>query len=296
MTRVQAPAKVNLALHVTGRRADGYHEIETLVAFAAFGDTVTAEPWDGIDLVLDGPFADALRNGPANLVLKAAQALVTLAPAGVGARLHLTKNLPVASGIGGGSADAAATLIALRRCWRLPVATNLHGIAEKLGADVPMCLDSRPLIARGAGERIEPIGLPADLPCVLVNPGVALSTREVFAALDRRDNSGLERFPPAGVDLDWLRRQRNDLEEPAASLCPAIGEVLDVLSGCAGNQIARMSGSGATCFGLFASDREAGAAAARIAALRPGWWCIATRLLAGEHPSRIVEGGGEPWA
>jgi 4-diphosphocytidyl-2-C-methyl-D-erythritol kinase len=287
MISVQAPAKVNLALHVTGRRADGYHEIETLAVFATVADRLTAREAAATGLSVSGPFAAALSGEPGNLVLRAEEALRAEIGSPVpGIAFHLRKNLPVASGIGGGSADAAAALIALKAIWNLPADCDLGAIAGMLGADVPMCLASAPLLARGAGERIERVAMARTLPCVLVNPGIAVSTRDVFSALVRRDNPPMENLPAGGPDIDWLRRQRNDLEAPAMTLCPQIGTVIGVLEARAGNRLARMSGSGATCFGLFATIAEAEAAAAEIRSIEPLWWCVATELQAGEYPGR----------
>ncbi len=282
-----APAKINLALHVTGRRDDGYHEIETLAAFAEAGDRVVVRNSNADSFTLSGPFAGALEGQP-NLVLSALEALRQAARHAGAAALHLEKNLPVASGIGGGSADAAATLLALKTLWDLPPDLALDQIARMLGADVPMCLASRPLVARGAGESIAAVDLPAALDAVLVNPGVAVPTRSVFTLLERRDNAPLEPLPGHGFDIDWLKRQRNDLQPPALAAFPVIGEVLARLEASKGRLLARMSGSGATCFALYGSAPDAKAAAAAIAREQPGWWCVATRLLAGEYAGRVT--------
>lgn len=264
-----APAKLNLALHVTGRRADGYHLLDSLVAFAALGDRITLAPGQGI--ALSGPFAADLP-GEGNLCLRAARLL------GLRAAIGLEKVLPVASGIGGGSADAAAVLRGFARGGEaLPPPEAIAA----LGADVPVCLAGQAARMRGIGEVLDPVpALPA-LHLVLVNPGIALATPAVFAALDRRDNPALPalpaRFADAAALLGWLSATRNDLEAPARRLQPVIGTVLAALSQ-AGAGLARMSGSGATCFGLFASATAAEAACARIRAAQPGWWAVATRL------------------
>jgi len=249
-----AYAKINLALHVRARQADGYHRIETIFAFCEDGDVLTAAPGESLSLALTGPFAGALASEPDNLVLKAARML------GARAALTLDKRLPVAAGLGGGSADAAAAL-------RLLGGDRLAEIAARLGADVPACLLSRTARGEGRGDAVEPLPIDglAGTPVLLVNPGVPLSTAAVFAGWD-----GVDRGPLG----DW-EAGRNDLEAPARRLVPAIGAVLDALSAA---RIARMSGSGATCFGLFASDTERDAAAARIAAGHPGWWVSQTRL------------------
>ena len=269
-----ARAKVNLALHVVGRRADGYHLLDSLVAFADFGDVVTVEPAPSLSLSITGPMAAGLSAGPDNLVLKAAQMLGSP----LGAAITLEKRLPIASGIGGGSADAAATMQALGAIWgcALPDA----GQVLALGADVPVCLAGQSCRMAGIGDQISPIALPpAHL--VLVNPGVGLSTAAVFGALLRRDNPPL---PPAAPMPDavalaayWCHC-RNDLEAPALSLVPQIGAVLAALQGQTGCLLARMSGSGATCFGLFASASAAVAAATALRAQSAAWWVQATTM------------------
>lgn len=266
-----APAKLNLALHVTGRRADGYHLLDSLAGFATVGDRVTVAPGRGV--TASGPFAaDLPQDG--NLCARAADLM------GVTAAIGLEKNLPVASGIGGGSADAAAVLRGLARGGAaLPGAEAIL----RLGADVPVCLAGLPARMRGVGQVLDPLpALPA-LPLVLVNPGVAVATPAVFAALSARDNPGLPALPvrfTVPALLDWLAATRNDLEAPARALAPAIGEALAALTH-AGAGFARMSGSGATCFGIFVSPSAAEAAAARIGAARPGWWVAATGLAPG---------------
>lgn len=249
-----AYAKINLALHVRAREPDGYHRIETIFAFAEDGDVLTARPGERLSLEITGPFAADLPGDPDNLVLKAARAL------GVSAALTLDKRLPVASGIGGGSADAAAAL-------RLLGGAAAKEIAAILGADVPACLLSNTARGEGRGDHIEPIHIEglAGTPLLLVNPGIALSTASVFAAWD-----GVDRGPLR----DW-ESGRNDLEPPARRLVPEIGEVLAALAGA---RIARMSGSGATCFGLYDSGKARDAAASAIAAAHPSWWLLKTRL------------------
>ena len=269
-----ARAKVNLALHVVGRRADGYHLLDSLVAFADFGDVVTAEPAPSLSLSITGPMAAGLSAGSDNLVLKAAQMLGSP----LGAAITLEKRLPIASGIGGGSADAAATMQALGALWgcALPDA----GQVLALGADVPVCLAGQSCRMAGIGDQISPLALPpAHL--VLVNPGVGLSTAAVFGALLCRDNPPL---PPAAPMPDavalaaYLGHCRNDLEAPALSLVPQIGAVLAALQGQKGCLLARMSGSGATCFGLFASASAAVAAATALRAQSGAWWVQATTM------------------
>ncbi|MCF1708074.1 4-(cytidine 5'-diphospho)-2-C-methyl-D-erythritol kinase [Tabrizicola sp. J26] len=273
-----APAKINLTLHITGRRADGYHLLDSLVAFAGVGDTVTAGRADQLSLRIDGPMAAGLSAGEDNLVLRAAR---LLAP-NMGAALRLTKRLPVASGIGGGSADAAATLRALAELWTLPLPDS--GRVLSLGADVPVCLDGRPARMSGVGEIVEPLAAP--LPqawLVLANPGVAVSTPAVFAALERRDNppmpDRLPDWPDAAGLAAFLIGQRNDMEAAAIRLLPVIADVKAALAAQPGCLVARMSGSGATCFGLFEDAAEASAAAGRLQQDHPGWWVAPAPLL-----------------
>jgi 4-diphosphocytidyl-2-C-methyl-D-erythritol kinase len=277
----RARAKVNLALHIVGRRPDGYHLLDSLVVFPSVADEIDVRATtDGrVDLSVTGPFAAGLPAGPDNLILKAAQALAGIFSTGEqsGAAIALTKRLPVASGIGGGSADAAATLRALCRLWDgSPGADTLHRIAASLGADVPMCLDQVPVRARGIGDRLTPAPpLPA-AGMLLVNPGVAVSTPAVFRALAVRDNPPLpalpDRFADLGALVAWLQTTRNDLQAPAMTLAPMVADVLDALGTSAGCRFARMSGSGATCFGLYPDEGSAIAASAGIARIRPDWW------------------------
>lgn len=276
-----APAKINLALHVTGRRADGYHLLESLAVFTEFGDRLTVTPAAEDSFAVTGPFAAHVPLDAGNLVIRARDSLREASPAfATPVSITLEKNLPIASGIGGGSSDAAAVLRALARHWRTD--TDLSALGAKLGADIPMCLAARPLMALGVGEIIEPIdGFPA-LPLVLVNPGVAVSTPDVFRALESRQNPPLPPLP-FRLDLpsivDWLGATRNDLEAPAKALAPVIGDALDGL-GRAGAAFARMSGSGATCFGLFKTTAEAEAAAKAIRQARPRWFVVATSTTA----------------
>lgn len=247
-----AYAKLNLALHVRAREADGYHRIETIFAFCEDGDVLGAEPAATLSLAVTGPFAGALAGEADNLVLRATRAI------GARAALTLDKRLPVAAGLGGGSADAAAALRMLG---------GGADVAARLGADVPACLLSRTARGGGRGDEVVPIDIPglAGRPVLLVNPGAPLATAAVFGAWD-----GIDRGPL----MDW-EAGRNDLEAPARTLVPEIGEVLAALCGAS---IARMSGSGATCFGLYDTEAARDAAAARIRAARPGWWVSQTRL------------------
>ncbi len=264
-----AYAKLNLALHVRGREPDGYHRIETAFAFAEDGDGLSVAEGEGIGLRVTGPFAAGLA-GEDNIVLAAANALRERSAVRAGAALTLDKRLPVASGIGGGSADAAAALRLLNRWWGLGLAAEtLSGIAAGLGADVPACLFSRTARGEGRGDRLEftDYGF-GGAPLLLVNPGTKLSTREVFERWN-----GVDRGP-----LSDPRSGRNDLEEAARRLVPEIGEVLDALGSRGKARLVRMSGSGATCFALFENDDDRDSADRHIAASAPRWWRLASRL------------------
>jgi 4-diphosphocytidyl-2-C-methyl-D-erythritol kinase len=267
---VFAPAKVNLTLHVTGRRADGYHDLDSLVVFVDAGDRVVAAPAPMLRLTIDGPQAAGLSDGDDNLVLRAARLI-----GGPAAAIRLQKVLPVASGIGGGSADAAATLKALAALG--PLALPRPEALLHLGADVPVCLHGRPCRMTGSGGSLAP--LPGPLPpavLVLANAGVSLATSAVFAALDRRDRAPMPPVLPLLRDFDalagFLAAQRNDLEPPAMALAPVIADTRAALAAQPGCRLARMSGSGATCFGLFADATAASRAARTLARAQPGWW------------------------
>ena len=269
-----APAKVNLALHVLGRRADGYHLLDSLVAFAAVGDLLSVEASDRLTLRITGPFGAALANEPDNLVLRAARKLAQEAGIVPLARLTLDKRLPIASGIGGGSADAAAALRALARLWQLDIPpADMARLALGLGADVPVCLRNRPARMGGVGEVLSDVPALPHCGLALVNPGVAVSTPEVFRARAGEFSAPLalpDAWPDAAALAETLAGAGNDLELPALSLRPVIGTALAALRASPGCLMARMSGSGATCYGLFASETEALGAAASIAT--PGWW------------------------
>lgn len=261
-----APAKLNLALHVVGRRADGYHLLDSLVGFAGVGDEVRLSPGP-LSLRIEGPFAGGLNADDDNLCLRAARL------AGAAAAIRLTKNLPVSSGIGGGSADAAAVLRGLAR-----MGYPLPDVPETLGADVPVCLLSGAARMQGVGEVVTPLPALPPVPLVLVNPGIGVSTPRVFAAMRCRDNPPLPKIPAfrALADLvGWLTGTRNDLERPARGIVPVIGQVLDALA-ATGAGFARMSGSGATCFGLY--DRPALALDAAERLKQHGWWAVASEL------------------
>jgi 4-diphosphocytidyl-2-C-methyl-D-erythritol kinase len=276
--REAAPAKINLFLHVLSRRADGYHLLDSLVVFAGAADFLGAEPADSFSLALRGPFGDALAHGGAseddNLVLRAGRALAEAAGIVPAARVTLEKNLPIAAGIGGGSADAAAALCLLSRLWHLDLPPEkISSVALQLGADVPVCLAGKPARMGGVGEILRPAPTLPECGLLLVNPGVAVATPAVFRARAGAFSAPAilpAAWPDAAAMAADLAFLKNDLQIPAIGLCPVIAEVLDAIGRTEDCLLARMSGSGATCFGLFA-DR----AAAERAATRSGgrdWW------------------------
>lgn len=278
----EAPAKVNLFLHVGQKRADGYHALQSLVTFTEVGDEIALSPGGALNLAIRGPFATALAADADNLVLKAARALAAHAGIARGASISLTKNLPIASGIGGGSADAAATLRSLSRFWGLNLQPDvLRKIAETLGSDVPVCVSCGTQWMEGRGEILTALDpLPA-MAMVLVNPGVKVPTPKVFAALKQRRGTDLpppSKFASAADLVAYLKDTSNDLEAPARAVAPVIGEVLTVLGAQAGARLTRMSGSGATCFALFDSDEAAANAATAIRERHATWWTVATKI------------------
>lgn len=303
--RIDAPAKINLFLHVVGRRPDGYHLLESLVAFTEVGDTLEFWPQDAVSLETVGPFADALAledmatggiaagalhdqpHGLENLILKAARRLAQLTGSHAGAHIRLTKNLPVAAGIGGGSADAAAALTGLARLWGVSVPRKeLMNVAEELGADVPVCLDGRPSLVTGIGEGLTPLGgLPA-LPIVLVNPRRPVSTGACFRAVAGGYSQPGAADPDSFADccgdagaLNALLADRgNDLMAPAREVEPAVASVLDALAAAPGAILTRMSGSGATCFALFETAVAADLASDRLSCRHSDWWVASTVL------------------
>ncbi len=267
-----AQAKVNLTLHVTGQREDGYHLLDSLVMFADVGDVVRVTIADATSVTVTGPMANDVPTDESNLVWKAAQMM------GVEAEIVLDKILPHAAGLGGGSADAAATLRLISRLTDQPIPKDL----TRLGADVPVCLGNRAARMRNIGDEILPMrDLPA-LYAVLVNPGLAVPTTEVFAQLESKDNPPMPADIPAmtdGSDLtDWIRGMRNDLEAPAMQVQPRIEQVLKAIEVTGGCQLSRMSGSGATCFGLYRNAETAGSAAGRLKEEYPAWWVTKAKL------------------
>lgn len=282
----RAPAKINLTLAVLGRRADGYHLLDSLVVFAREADRLTFVPGPELSLVVRGATAEQAGPLDDNLVLKAARGLAAQVPKLKVGRFTLEKRLPVAAGLGGGSSDAAAALRLLARANRLKLYDKrLFEVARRVGADVPVCVDPRPRRMRGIGEKLSlPLGIPR-LAAVLVNPGVAVPTKGVFAALGLKPGQSLKqagRQRPIPGDrkalIELLAAGRNDLEPPAIGLQPVIGRVLATLRERPGCELARMSGSGATCFALFTSSRAAAAAAESLQEMHPRWWVKATGL------------------
>jgi 4-diphosphocytidyl-2-C-methyl-D-erythritol kinase len=289
-----APAKVNLTLRVLGRRPDGYHELESLVVFAAAGDALAFTPGKNLALTVRGPSAAGAGDLAENLVLKAARALAERAPGLKVGQFVLSKRLPVAAGLGGGSTDAAAALRLLARHNRIALDdARLMAAARAIGADVPVCLGPQPRVMRGIGEALSaPLRLPA-LPALLINPRVSVATKDVFAALRARPlsedqparlleelagSNKIKQAPPRDELIAFISRHGNDLEAPAIALHPAIAQALAALRALPGCRLARMSGSGASCFGLFDSNRAAAAAARALRLMHPQWWIRPTVL------------------
>ena len=280
-----APAKINLFLHVGAVQPDGYHPLSSLVAFADIGDRVTVERADTLSLTVEGPFGAGLASEPDNLILKALRALGEAA--GIGEpRLHVTldKQLPIAAGLGGGSSDAGTALKLARDILDLDLDdAALEIVAGVVGADGPMCLRARSVWAEGRGDLLTDARALPPLQAVLVNPGVPSSTGAVYRAFDAGLSGSTERPPSpqdwrAATTIDWLASQRNDLERPALSLAPSITEAMAAVAGRSGAGLVRMSGSGATVFGLFLSNEMADRAAAALSVARPDWWIRRTVL------------------
>ena len=287
----QARAKVNLTLQVYGRRTDGFHDLESVVAFADCADRLTLTPGSDLDLKMSGPLAQACGDTSDNLVLKAARLLAERVPDMKAGSFSLDKALPVAAGIGGGSADAAAALRLLSQLNGLALDDpRIVEVAKLTGADVPVCVNSLGCVMTGVGETLQPLSLPT-MPCVMVNPGVPVATKDVFKALGLRNGELLvgatdvllqDRWPDAKASLeDWveaLAASSNDLEAPAMRVQPVIGKVIAALNATNGAWLARMSGSGATCFAIYENTAEAGRAAEKLRRDHPGWWVHAGTL------------------
>ena len=277
---VFAPAKINLFLHVGAKRADGFHALESLAAFTEVGDKLTFAPAKTLSLRAEGPFAGKLPPHEDNLIIKAARAL----GGERGASIVLEKYLPVASGLGGGSADAAAALRGLNLLWELGHNDKeLTKIAEPLGSDVPVCVVSRPALMEGRGEQVTPLAKLPQLALVLVNPNVMLPTVDVFSRVEKRTGTGQMERSPARLETLWdvtayLAGARNDLEAPACALAPIIDEILDALSEQDGCAFVQMSGSGPSCYALFERREAALSAAEAIAHEHPKWWVRASRV------------------
>lgn len=280
---VQAPAKVNLYLHVTGRRADGYHLLDSLFVFTEHGDKISVQPSEKLSFEITGEYANALpSNGEGNIVLKAAEMLAAACGMTPDVKITLEKNLPVASGIGGGSADAAATLKSLTKLWKLNVSRErLLEIALKLGADVPSCLDSKAVQVSGIGDVLTSAPAFPPLFVVLVNPNKPVSTPAVFKsrapvfsapAPFTHDETDFDAF------IEALKRRTNDLCEAACRIEPSVSLVLQALEDCPQCRLARMSGSGGTCFGLFSNAKDALDSCGRIRNAYPQWWLLNTRV------------------
>lgn len=277
--REEARAKVNLSLHVIGQRMDGYHLLDSLVIFTEIGDTIEVSESNEISLSIEGPFASALKETKSNLVLDAAR-LIQNTNNPVGANIKLIKRLPVASGIGGGSADAAATIRALCKLWGQTIPST--ELLITLGADLPVCMSSELTQMTGIGEKLTRIGPAPMLDMLLVNPGISVPTERVFKGLESKYNPGLESKMPDPFDtdswIDWLVRQRNDLELPAVNLAPDIAKVLASLNDASGCRLARMSGSGATCFAIFSDQNARDEAAKSLSRKHPNWWMAPTNV------------------
>jgi 4-diphosphocytidyl-2-C-methyl-D-erythritol kinase len=284
--RDEGRAKVNLTLRVNGRRGDGYHDLESVVAFADCADRLTLMPGPDLDLKMSGPLAQACGETSDNLVLKAARLLAERVPNMKAGSFSLDKVLPVAAGIGGGSADAAAALRLLAQLNGLALDDpRIIEVAQLTGADVPVCVQSLACVMTGVGETLQPLNLPK-MPCVMVNPCVPIATRDVFKALGLRNGELLvgatdvllqdRSWPEEGASLeDWvelLAASSNDLETPAMRVAPVVGEVISALSATNGAWLARMSGSGATCFAIYENTADAQRAAEKIRGQHPGWW------------------------
>ena len=273
-----ANAKINLTLHVTGKLPNGFHEIDSLVVFTSFGDTLELEPAEGFSLSTQGPYSKALPHPSENIILSA---LRLLEERGTGFRINLEKSIPVSAGLGGGSVNAALALRLASDYLKYPLPADTRKITS-IGSDLPVCLTGKPSMVSGLGEKIAVLGSFPEFPLLLVNPNKPVQTQDVYKGLTKVNNSSQTPFPALGNKNDiisWIREQRNDLEPPALQLCPEIKDILSRLQDQEGCLVARMSGSGGTCFGIFQTAEQVSVAAKAIKQLEPGWWVQPTRIL-----------------
>ena len=279
---IHAPAKINLYLHIVGRRADGYHELDSLVGFTAHGDVIQVRQHERLYLEINGPFGSSLPANDDNLIVRAARALAGETGCRGGAHITLKKNLPVSSGIGGGSADAAATLKALNLLWETGLADeDLAALGLNLGADIPVCILSKTARMNGMGEMVSKVENLPPLGVILINPGIPISTRRVFKMHQGKFSPTVElqTIEDTEVFYEFLARQKNDLQDLAIRIVPAIKEALDILSEETGCRLVRLSGSGATCFGLFDNESLAKASGRSISCKYPNWWVQPTHFI-----------------
>ena len=277
MINVTAHAKVNLTLHVLGQRSNGYHELQSLVCLTEFGDQLFLTPAAEFSFTVTGPFCAGIPHDDSNLVVKAAQFMAKKYSKALTIKVVLEKNLPMASGIGGGSSDAVAMIKALSEYWAVPMPP--FDVVMELGADLPVCMTSGFTLMEGAGEKITPLMPATDWGIVLVNPNVGISTPAVFQALKSKENPPMKSVATQCTNVTWLGDQRNDLEEPAIALVPEVADVIAALRTVDACAVARMSGSGATCFGIFPNETIARAAAVQMRNSHPNWWSVATKLV-----------------
>ena len=275
--KVTAHAKVNLTLHVVGQRANGYHELQSLVCLTEFGDQIHLTPAADFSFQVIGPYAAGIPVDDRNLVVQAAKFMAEKHSKTLDCQIILEKNLPMASGIGGGSSDAAAVMRALTQYWSVPLPNADELMA--LGADIPVCMTMGLTLMKGAGEDVTQLSTAPNWGLVLVNPNVGVSTPAVFNALNSKHNPPMQDVAQNCVDIAWLGDQRNDLEPPAMAMVPEVAAVVDAISATPHCQMARMSGSGATCFGLFANTKHASAAVERLQRTHPNWWAVSTKMV-----------------
>ena len=277
MIKVTAHAKVNLTLHVVGQRANGYHELQSLVCLTEFGDQIHLSPAADFSFQVIGPNASGIPVDESNLVVQAAKFMAQKHSKSLDCHIILEKNLPMASGIGGGSSDAAAVMRALSQYFSVPL-PNVDELMT-LGADIPVCMTTGLTLMEGAGEDVTQLSAAPNWGVVLVNPNVGVSTPAVFNALNSKRNLPMQDVAENCVDIAWLGDQRNDLEPPAMAIVPEVRAVVDAISAAPHCQMARMSGSGATCFGVFADIKHANAAAERLQRAHPDWWVVSTKIV-----------------